>query len=428
MKMSGWGNYPCVEAAYHAYKDSCSFQEMRPFIPRGNGRSYGDSALGAHIIDCKPLKYFLDFDPVTGILHCTGGVMLDEILDVFVPQGWFLSATPGTKRITVGGAIAADVHGKNHHAAGTFSQSVINFNLLLPDCQVLHCSENENSDLFHATCGGMGLTGIILDAQIRLKKIKSAYIDQSVICTGNLQETFDAFEACKDQPYSVAWIDCLASEKKAGRAVLNSGSHATDGGFSYLDKQRGTIPFNLPSALLNKWSVKLFNTLYYNKAAVGPVENRVPLDAFFYPLDAINNWNRAYGRRGFTQYQFVLPLDSSFKGLQQILKKIAASGKGSFLAVLKLFGEANKNWLSFPMKGYTLALDFKIEKSLFPFLDELDKIVLENGGRFYLAKDARVSKAVFEKGYPQIERFRTFRKEHGLDKAIRSLQSDRLGL
>ncbi len=428
MKIAGWGNYPRVEATCVPFEQTGSVAEMQPFIPRGNGRSYGDSSLSKHIISLKSKNYLLGFDEQSGVLSCEAGAMLDDILQVFIPRGWFFRITPGTKRITLGGAIAADVHGKNHHVEGAFSQCVLDFNLLLPDGSTQLCSPSENAELFKATCGGMGLTGIILEARIRLKKIKSAYIDQTVIRTKNLEDTFDAFEKYKDQPYSVAWIDCLAKGKKRGRAILNVGDHAENGGLAYRDRSLGDVPINLPSLTLNKLTVKLFNTLYYHKAGKGICHNQVGIDSFFYPLDALGNWNKIYGKKGFTQYQFVLPFVNSYNGLEKILSRIAASGKGSFLAVLKLFGEANENWLSFPMRGYTLALDFKIEPGLFPLLKELDKIVVENGGRFYLAKDARVSKTVFEKGYPEIERFRTFRKEHGMDKVIRSLQSDRLGL
>ncbi len=432
MAVYGWGNYPKIENVCHTYRTSQTVEDVikrhGAYIPRGNGRSYGDSAMAPHIVSYTSKNFLLDFDEENGILHCEAGVMLDDILDVFVPRGWFLSATPGTKRITVGGAIAADVHGKNHHVAGTFSQSVIDFKLLLPDGSVRICSRNENKDLYRATCGGMGLTGLILQARIRLKKIKSAFIDQTVARTKNLEDTFLAFEKYRHVPYSVAWIDCLTGGKKLGRAILNIGDHATDGGLNYRDKTLLKVPLNFPAFSLNSISVRLFNTLYYHKAPARIARSRASIDNFFYPLDILDEWNKIYGKRGFIQYQFVLPMETSYTGLKKILEKISDSGKGSFLAVLKLFGEANDNWLSFPMKGYTLALDFKVEPSLFSLLDELDRIVLDHGGRFYLAKDSRLSREVFEKGYPRIEDFRRLRKKLGLDKAIRSLQSDRLGL
>ena len=428
MKTAGWGNFPRIEASYISFDGDSCFKDALPFITRGNGRSYGDSALYTRIIGYKAKNRFLAFDANAGILHCEAGAMLDDILNVFVPRGWFLTVTPGTKRITVGGAIAADVHGKNHHMAGTFSQCVVDFKLLLPDGTTVVCSERENRDFFHATCGGMGLTGIILEARIRMKKINSALIDRTLVRTANLKETFEAFDDYADKAYSVAWIDCLTGEAHRGRAILTCGEHAVEGGLEYRDSALFHVPVNFPSFSLNNLSVRFFNTVYYHKAPGLVSVNRVGINSFFYPLDTIDDWNKIYGKPGFTQYQFVLPFESSYEGLEKILTKIAASGKGSFLAVLKLFGPANENWLSFPMRGYTLALDFKIEPSLFPLLDELDQIVLAYGGRFYLAKDVRLKKDVFEKGYPEIERFRQFRYEHGLNKVFQSLQSERLGL
>ena len=340
----------------------------------------------------------------------------------------FLKVTPGTKLITVGGAIASDVHGKNHHVEGCFSECVEMFNLMLPDGEIVKCSKTENSELFHATCGGMGLTGVILDVKISLKKINSKFIDQTTIKTKNLKETFEAFENNKDKTYSVAWIDCLAKGDELGKCLLMVGDFRDDGKLDYKTEIKINVPFNFPSFALNTLSVKAFNWLYYGKVKERVTKQRVDIDAFFYPLDAIGNWRRIYGKKGFTQYQFILPKETSFDGLEKILKTIADSGKGSFLAVLKLYGKANDNYLSFPMEGYSLALDFKIEKGLFDLLDQLDEIVVDHGGRIYLAKDARVSKEVFEQGYPQIDKFRELRKKYKMDEKFNSLQSRRVGI
>lgn len=430
--ISCWGNYPKVLAKiYDAVRPETVFnaiKEKENIIALGNGRSYGDSALNERLLDMRTHNYFLNFDEERGVLHCQSGVLLSDILDVFVPKGWFLSVTPGTKYVSVGGAIASDIHGKNHHVAGTFSNCVLSFRLLLPNGTVVKCTKQNNPELFKNTCGGMGLTGVILDTSIQLVRINSINIDQITIKTANLKETFDAFERYKDTTYSVAWIDCLAKGEDIGKCILRVGEHSDDGDLNYKQKRKVTIPFELPSFTLNKLSVTAFNKLYYAKEKKGMSEQKVSFDSFFYPLDALNHWNRIYGRHGFTQYQFVLPLENSYDGLQEILAKIAASGKGSFLAVLKLFGEANGNYLSFPIKGYTLALDFKIEKGLMALLDELDKIVVKYGGRIYLTKDVRVSRSVFEQGYPEVEKFRAFRKEYGMDKVFNSLQSLRLGI
>ena len=430
MQLNSWGMYPQIKSKKFTFntKDNLRniLEENSTFIPFGNGRSYGDSALNENIIYCKPYNYFLDFDQEKGILHCQSGVLLSEIIEAFVPRGWFLKVTPGTKLITIGGAIASDVHGKNHHIEGCFSECVEEFNLLLANGQIKNVKKDD--ELFLATCGGMGLTGVILDAKISLKKINSKYINQTTIKTKNLKEAFEAFEKYSHMPYSVAWIDCLAKDDNIGKCLLMVGDFADDGKLDFKEKKKINIPFNFPSFALNSLSVKAFNWLYYKKAPDGVSEQKVDIDTFFYPLDVINNWNRIYGKGGFTQYQFILPKEKSYDGLKEILTEISNSGKGSFLAVLKLYGEANQNYLSFPMKGYSLALDFKIEKGIFELLNSLDEIVLKYGGRIYLTKDVRVSKDTFEKGYSQIDKFRKFRKENSMDKKFSSLQSKRVGI
>ena len=430
MNLTSWGMYPIINNKCFSLKDDKSLQNYlqntEQMIPFGYGRSYGDSALAENIVYCKPYNYFLGFDESEGIVHCQSGVLLSEILEVFVPKGWFLKVTPGTKLITIGGAIASDIHGKNHHVEGCFSECVQEIRVMLPDGKIVTCKKGD--ELFLATCGGMGLTGVILDAKVALKKINSKNINQITIKTKNLKETFDAFEKYAHMPYSVAWIDCLAKGENIGKCLLMVGDFADDGDLSFKEKKKLNIPFMFPSFALNNLSVKAFNWLYYKKSPSGESHQKVDIDTFFYPLDAINNWNRIYGKGGFTQYQFILPKEVSYEGLKEILGAIAESGKGSFLAVLKLYGKANANYLSFPMEGYSLALDFKIEKGLFELLDTLDQIVLRFGGRIYLTKDVRVSKETFEKGYPMIEKFRAFRKENGMDKKFHSLQSKRVGI
>lgn len=425
MGLISWGMYPIIKNKKISLRDAKTLptyiNSTDEFIPYGNGRSYGDSALNENILYCKTYNNFLDFDVQNGILTCQAGVLLSEILDSVIKRGWFLKVTPGTKLITLGGAIASDVHGKNHHTQGCFSECVEEFTIMLSDGEIKSCKKGD--ELFHATCGGMGLTGVILTAKISLKKINSAFINQTTIKTKNLAETFEAFENYKDIPYSVAWIDCLAKNEEIGKCLLMVGDFADDGNLEYKSKKKLSIPFNFPSFALNSLSVKAFNWLYYAKAKDGISKQRVSIDTFFYPLDAIGEWNRIYGKNGFTQYQFILPKEQSFEGLKEILTKISDSGKGSFLAVLKLYGKANENYLSFPLEGYSLALDFKIEAGLFELLNTLDEVVLKHGGRIYLTKDVRVSKETFEKGYPKIEQFRDFRSKNYMDKKLNSLQS-----
>ncbi len=355
-------------------------------------------------------------------------MLLADIIDAFLPRGWFLSVTPGTKLITVGGAIASDVHGKNHHIQGCFSQCLEWFDLLLPTNEVLRCSLTENTDLFHASCGGMGLTGVIQRAAFYLKPVKSQWINQTTIKTTNLKQTFEAFEQNQHHTYSVAWIDCLAKGEQLGRSLLMLGEFSEDGDLAYKSKPKKNIPIDFPAFALNTLSVKAFNTLYYGKAAEGTSTQRVDVDTFFYPLDAINNWNKIYGKNGFVQFQFILPKAASFEGLTQVLKSISQVGMGSFLAVLKLYGAENKNWLSFPLEGYSLALDFKMQSGLAEFISDLTDQVVALGGRVYLAKDALLSKEQFEQSYAHVEQFRALRKELNLNCHFQSLQSQRLGL
>lgn len=432
MRISGWGRFPHIEAEGLHFETrrrlACRLEELSDCIVHARGRSYGDSSLSERVILTNRFDKILAFDETSGIVTCESGVTLSEIIDAFLPRGWFPSITPGTRFISIGGAIASDVHGKNHHKAGCFSECVVSFDLMLPGGGIVRCSREENADLFHATCGGMGLTGIILEATFRLQAVKSGYIRETVIRCGNLEEVFHQFEAHHDTTYSVAWIDCLARGGKQGRSVLMLGEHADSGRLIPPPVRSFSMPFDSPAFLLNRFSIASLNRLYY---AIHPdfVDGRlVPADTFFYPLDMIGGWNRLYGSGGFTQYQFVLPKAASGKGLSSILDRISRAGMGSFLAVLKLFGPQNQNLLSFPMEGYTLALDFKIQKKLFPLLDELDRIVLDHGGRLYLTKDVRMPAAVFRSGYPAWERFAALRGHYEMDRKFNSFQSRRLGI
>ncbi len=432
MKISGWGKYPIVRASGHGFETSDELRRCLEtpgdMIAYAMGRSYGDSALNERICFTRRFDKMLDFDARTGLLTCESGVSLADVVARFLPRGWFLTVTPGTKYISVGGAIAGDVHGKNHHSSGCFSESLISFDLMLPDGKVVTCSKDENALLFRATCGGMGLTGIILRATIQLQPVASAWIRETIVRCPNLDAVFDAFEAYASAPYSVAWIDCLAKGEHLGRSVLMLGAHAQSGSLQQQRSGACSIPFDLPGFCLNRYSITFFNHLYYHRRPAFTEGRLIPLEGFFYPLDKIHHWNRMYGSRGFTQYQLVLPKAAGFKGMRRILTAIADSGQGSFLGVLKLLGPQNDNDLSFPMEGYTLALDFKIRKNLFPLLDELDRIVLDYGGRLYLAKDVRMPGEVFRKGYPHWERFVHLRQQMNMDEKFNSLQSRRLGV
>lgn len=436
-QIANWGNYPIIETEEisFAFEDQLksTVSAKNNWIARGNGRCYGDASLGKTTFNTLKYDKILSFDIVKGIIECQSGVTLDQILEVIVPKGWFLPVTPGTKYITVGGAVASDVHGKNHHVDGSFSRHVLEMDVMLADGQIVKCSAHEHPDLFWATCGGMGLTGIITRVIFDLKKIESSYIKQKQVKAENLDEVLRLFEEYKDYTYSVAWIDCLKKGKNFGRSILILGEHAKlqdlseeqrKNPLALPDKKKITFPFQLPSFVLNTFTVKAFNFLYYSKNTKKEINNVVSYEPFFYPLDAILHWNRGYGKKGFVQYQFVLPLESK-QGLIDILTRISDKGLGSFLAVLKVFGKQD-DLISFPMEGYTLALDFPVRDGLFNFLNELDEIVLKHGGRIYLSKDARMKSETFWASYKNAKQFQSIIKQYNPNGSVQSDQSDRL--
>ncbi|NKB49609.1 MAG: FAD-binding protein [Alphaproteobacteria bacterium] len=381
-------------------------------LPYGNGRSYGDSCLntGGVLIDCRHLDRFIAFDADSGVLRCEAGVLLADILDVVVPRGWFLPVSPGTRLVTVGGAIANDIHGKNHHRAGTFGSHLRSFELLRSDGARLFCAPQENRDYFHATIGGLGLTGMVTWAELQLKPIANAYIDQEIIRFHNLTEFFRLSEASDDGfEYTVAWIDCLAKDVSLGRGLFMRGNHATEiaRGEPKTPRDGLSVPFAPPLSLINQVSLRAFNALYFRKQREDEAAAQVHYRPFFYPLDAIGDWNRMYGPKGFFQYQCVLPLAEGDAGMTEILRKIAAAGMGSFLAVLKIFGDRpSPGLMSFPRPGVTLALDFpNTGDKVRGLLDQLDAITGACGGAVYPAKDARMSPQMFRQAFPRLEEF-----------------------
>lgn len=432
MELSGWGRYPRVQAeevfGQSKHDFHASVNVGHSLIARGLGRSYGDSSLSKHVLETRFYSRFQSFDQASGLLTCDAGVSLAEILDVFVPRGWFLPVTPGTRFVTVGGAIASDVHGKNHHVDGTFSQHVIEIRMVLGNGEEIAASPTQNSDLFYATCGGMGLTGIITSATIKLKPIKCSLINETTIKTQDLEAALHAFEDNSSATYSVAWIDCLAKGKSLGRSLVMLGEHADGGDLIVPESKVLSVPIDMPSSLLNRATIGAFNSLYYNRVNHKNQIRTVQYQSFFYPLDKVAHWNRLYGKSGFTQYQFVLPKEAGVAGMSKILERIAVSGRGSFLAVLKAFGKANRNLLTFPREGYTLALDFKVEPAVLELLEELDRLVLNLGGRLYLTKDARMSEATFKASYTNWQQFESVRGRYHAIGKFASLQSQRIGL
>ena len=439
--ISGWGRYPIIDTELIAPRTVEAVSRAVALgdqaVARGNGRAYGDAAIGVRqTIATTHLDRMRAFYAATGKVTLEAGVLLSDLIATLLPRGFFPYVVPGTSLITVGGAIAADVHGKNHHCEGGFGRYVETLLLALPSGEVVRASRDEHPDLFGATIGGMGLTGTILEATIRLRAIETGWIRQRTIVADNLGAAITALDGSDSVTYSVAWIDCVAKGASLGRSLIFLGEHAASDQLG--DKQRAnrfplrkpplSVPFDAPSFVLNHWTVAAFNELYFHagaRKASSPI--LVPAHPYFFPLDALGDWNRIYGRRGFVQHQCVLPAKNAERTLAEMLERIARRGGSSFLAVLKKLGEASGG-LSFPMAGYTLALDFPIGRDLFSFLDELDELVVQAGGRLYLAKDARQSRATFEAGYGDLSSFRDIRRTIDPTGKIKSRLAARLGI
>jgi FAD/FMN-containing dehydrogenase len=386
----------------------------RPFIAYGNGRSYSDVCLndGGFLLDTRRLDKFISFDRANGRLACEAGVLLSEILDLVVPQGWFLPVTPGTRQVTVGGAIANDVHGKNHHRAGSFSRHVLQLGLRRSDGTLRICGPGQDRDWFSATVGGLGLTGVILWAEIQLTPISGPMMTTQARRFNNLDEFWSLnSEASAAWPYTVAWVDCISSTPgRLGRGVLFCGRHASESAADVTPSSRSwRIGVEPPFSLINKWSVSAFNGLYFRGHGTTRIDSShyVP---FFYPLDRVEDWNRLYGPRGFFQYQCVLPPQQAVSAVAVMLERIARSGEASFLAVLKTFGDAAPlGMLSFARPGVTLAVDFPNRGAATAQLfSSLDDIVMDAHGALYPAKDARMPAKVFQTGYPRASEFARF--------------------
>lgn len=383
-------------------------------LPYGLGRSYGDSCLndGGSLLLTRGLDRWIRFDSETGVLECEAGVSLAEILRLVVPAGWFLPVTPGTRHVTVGGAIANDVHGKNHHRKGTFAAHVSEFDLLRSDGTRRTCSRTENATWFRATAGGLGLTGLITRATLQLRPIASRQIEMEKIRMGNLTDFFAlADESDASHEYTVAWVDGLATGSETGRGIFIRGNHDPDTGPLTPDgSARLSVPVHAPGFLLNRWTVKAFNTLYANTLRGERSAGKEDYLPFFYPLDGVEHWNRLYGRRGFYQHQCVVPRDGDGGPIREILDRIGRSGQASFLSVLKVFGsQPPEGLLSFPRPGVTLALDFpnRGEETL-RLMEELDAIVRAAGGTLYPAKDARMAGDLYRESMPALTHFTSY--------------------
>lgn len=412
-KYHSWGRYP--PAAEHEVRflrwrhDALAPAGPCPVLPFGNGRSYGDSCLndGGILLDARGLNRFISFDAERGIIRCEAGVLLSDILDIAVPSGWFLPVSPGTKYVTVGGAIANDVHGKNHHRAGSFGCHVSEFELLRSDGARLRCSQHENAGWYRATIGGLGLTGLILWAELALQRVSGASMDVETLRFRDLDEFFRlTAESDASHGYTVAWVDCASRGSNLGRGIFTRANHSSEASRPVRAPGNGPpIPIDLPGWLLSNAVVRAFNACYYHKPR-SRVRN-VHFDSFLYPLDRIRNWNRIYGRHGFLQYQCVVGTATGRDAVTELLARIGKARGSSFLAVLKVFGSIRSpGMLSFPRPGVTLALDFPNRGApTMALLDRLDEIVRDSGGAVYPAKDARMSAESFRHYFPEWRSF-----------------------
>lgn len=418
--LHSWGRHPpfpqTATPCFWRPEIARTFSEMAArygtVLPFGNGRSYGDSCLATsgNVIHIRPLDRMMAANWETGVVRAEAGMALAELLAVAIPRGWFVPVTPGTQLVTLGGALANDVHGKNHHVKGTFGCHVPRFGLIRSDRPPLVCSANENSDLYTATIGGLGLTGIVDWLELQLIPIRSSSIDVTRIRFDTLDEFFAlSAELDNKHEYTVAWIDCLAKGKATGRGIYMVGDHAHDGPLACARQRKLNVPFTPPVSAVNRLSLRLFNGAYYRSHRAGRHTSIISYEQFFYPLDRVLNWNRVYGPRGFQQYQCAIPEANATAAVREMLGTIAAAHSGSFLAVLKRFGDVvSPGLLSFPLPGATLALDFpehgEVTASLFR---RLDSIIRDAGGRLYPAKDAHMSGEDFRTMYPEYKRLKT---------------------
>ncbi len=415
-ELAGWGRYPVQRCESTRPERYCDLRaDAASVIARGQGRAYGDAALneGGRVVLTERVNRFLAFDTANGRVIAEAGATLADLLQVCVPRGWFPLVTPGTKQVSLGGCVAADVHGKNHHHDGAFSAGVRELQLLLADGRLLRCSPQENSDAFWATVGGMGLTGTIGEVELQLTPIPSAYIHARHGAAADLEQAFRYLQDGEhDGRYTVAWIDLMSRGGALGRSVVMVGDHAEVERLSGRARREPlqlkpravhTVPLDAPGWLLNPTTIRAFNELYYRVEGGRQAPFLCGYDKFFYPLDALGDWNRLYGKRGFLQYQCVVPTAGAFEALRRLLDTLAASGHPAFLGVLKRLGEASAGHLSFPLAGYTLAMDLPMSGApLLALLDQLDAIVLAHGGRVYLAKDARLAPESMRAMYPRL--------------------------
>lgn len=439
IKLSGWARFPKFNTRIFepVSKDELiKYIKNKNVIFRGNGRAYGDCAINKNLtVKMKNFNKILFFNKKNGQLVVESGVMLSDIIYNFLPKGWFLYVSPGTKFVTVGGMVACDVHGKNHHSEGSFGKFIDWIDLIKPNGKLVRCSLKKNKKLFQMTVGGMGLTGVILNVAFKLRPVSTSWIKQKTFAAKNLKETFDFFEKNLKSTYSVAWIDCLSKNKKLGRSLVMLGEHARPKDlkkkiekFYIIRKNFFFFPVSFFSFFLNQFTIRIFNFLYFLNGLKNIGFKIINWDNYFYPLDRIENWNKIYGEKGFAQHQVAVPLENSYQAIKEILQLTSKSDCGPYLGVLKRLGD-QKSLFSFPMKGYTLTLDFPISNKTLSLMKKLDNIVIKYNGRFYLAKESRLSREVFLKTEKRLTKFKNNLKIlNQNNKNFCSEQSKRLGI
>ena len=441
-KTTGWGRYPVVESSVQRARSLGDLADLAAAGPtsllaQGSCRSYGDACLSDRVVSALPLNRFLSFDAASGILRAEAGATIEETIRFFLPRGWFPPVTPGTKHPTLGGCIASDVHGKNHHGEGSLANYVDELEMVLADGDRVTCSRQQLPELFWATMGGMGLTGFIYAATVRLKRVESSFIQLRSERTGNLEETCRLLVETQDSSeYSVAWIDTAARGRACGRGLGLFGTHTAapegrngrKGPFPLHRDDAVELPGVMPSIAFSRLGVSLFNGAYYRRQLRSRTVRTVHYDPFFYPLDRLANWNRFYGRRGFLQYQLVVPFAAGCESLRDILRLLERRNIVSTLAVLKTFGAFESGPLSFPLAGFTLALDFPCRPTVIAALKEVTDVVVDAGGRLYLAKDAILEPQQFDGMYPRLAEFLKVKEQYDPGCRFRSHLSDRLGL
>jgi decaprenylphospho-beta-D-ribofuranose 2-oxidase len=431
--INGWGRYGVYKTKLYKPKNinlvkkKLKNSHLETFICRGLGRSYGDSSINSKIIELANIKKKIQISKKKKELVCSSNLSIKELLPILLKENFFLKVTSGTQYVTIGGAIASDIHGKNHHNDGSFCDHVNEIEILLANGKIIKCSKKKNKKLFLSTCGGMGLTGIILSAKIKLLKIPSNFIKETIIKSNSLKETISYFKKYNHKKYIVSWIDTSEKKNKLGKGIVYIGEHTKQNGKYFLKHRSLNLFFNFPNFFLNNFILRILNKIYFLKNLKFK-ERIVEIKKYFYPLDNIKNWNKVYGKKGFVQIQILVSNKNLIKNLTKILLFFQQKNQVSFVSTLKKMGKGNKNLLSFPEEGYTITFDIKTNKNLKTFYKELEEVLIKMNAKIYLTKDVLMSKQYFEKTYINKNKFITYKKIYDPKFKFSSYQSKRLGL